>query len=43
MSESAVGENIEGLWRFEAVLAEWAEVLRGASDPNSPAAVGTPV
>jgi len=29
MSESAVGEIIEGLWRFEALLPEWTEEESG--------------
>ncbi|MGO9901156.1 MAG: hypothetical protein ACLP0J_16015 [Solirubrobacteraceae bacterium] len=29
MSESAVGEIIEGLWRFEALLPEWTEKESG--------------
>jgi hypothetical protein len=30
MSESAVGEIIEGLWRFEALHPEWTEEESGA-------------
>jgi hypothetical protein len=29
MSESAVGEIVEGLWRFEALLPEWTEEESG--------------